>query len=316
MTPTEDTRMPVPKSDKSNVTPLREGESATSPSVPQMPVFDINDDDDGPELQISSGAKAHQESPAVSKTGRDLSEKRKVIFFVGRGKTGKTTAIRWVVERAIANGRVLLMADMDPTNDTFSKFVNGVARPSDPANPALSLKWMERILQHALQSSTSLAIDLGGGDLNLRRAAEQLPNLVSMFEAAEFAVVILYLAGPQEEDLSPLATMMAMEFHPTATAIVLNEAMAEVGDTREASFARVFRHSAFQAALNRGAIPVWMPKLLPAQQVEVRRLPYQDAAAGHTGHGKTPLGPFDRARVQTWLDAMEANFAGVSTWLP
>ncbi len=137
-----------------------------------------------------------------------------------------------------------------------------------------------------------------------------------MIEAQGFAVVLFYTVGPQEEDLSPLATMEGLGFRPTATAIVLNEAMGEVGDPPLNAFARILRHSAFLAAVQRGAVPIWMPRLLPAQQVEIRRLHFRDAAAGEIGQGKTPLGPFDRSRVLSWLQAMEANFAGIASWMP
>jgi hypothetical protein len=279
-------------------------------------IFKLTDDeDDGPELDITGAAKGVDRA-VTTETGIDLSDRKKIVFFVGRGKTGKTTGIRWVAEMAITSGRVMLMADMDPTNDSFSKYVAGVSRPSDPSDPALALKWLDRLLQHALQTKMSLLVDLGGGDTTLRRLAAQLPDLVNMFEAEGFAVIVCYTAGPQEEDLSPLATMMGLDFHPTGTAIVLNEALVDVGETRENAFARIFRHSAFRLAIGRRAVPVWMPRLLPAQQVEIRRLPFQDAAGGQTGQGNTPLGPFDRARVLTWLNAMDVNFAGIKSWLP
>ena len=79
---------------------------------------------------------------------------------------------------------------------------------------------------------------------------------------------------------------------------------------------RVFGHSAFRAAVDRGAVPVWMPRLLAAQQVEIRRLHFRDAADGQVGQGTSPLGPFDRSRVLNWLQAMDANFAGIKTWFP
>jgi hypothetical protein len=279
--------------------------------------FNFNDDDAdiAPEMAVSTaGPKAA--GPIVAKQGVDLSGKKKVIFFVGRGKTGKTTLIRWLAETALASDGSFLMADMDPTNDTFSKYIDGVARPSEPGDPVLSLKWLDKLLQHAMHTNTSVLVDLGGGDTTLRRLVSQLPDLVSMFETAGFAVVVFYTVGPQEEDLSPLATMESLGLKPSASAIVLNEGLVEVGDDRDSAFARIRRHSAFIGAVNRGAIPVWMPKLLPAAQVEMRRLHFRDAAAGHNGQGKNPLGPFDRARVGTWLNAMEAGFAGIETWLP
>lgn len=309
--------MAILKNDKpSNVTPLRDGDVAPVKLAARATFsFDEGSDDSAPEMSIITAASP-ESGLVVAKTGIDLSGKKKVVFLVGRGKTGKTMLIRWMSETALASDSIFLMADMDPTNDTFSRYIGGVARPTEPGDPVLSLKWLDKLLQHALQTNMSVQVDLGGGDTTLRRLVAQLPEFVSMFENAGFAVVIFYTVGPQEEDLSPLATMEGLGLHPTATAIVLNEGLVEVGEGREAAFARILRHSVFIGAVNRGAIPVWMPKLLPASQVEVRRLHFRDAAAGHVGQGKTPLGPFDRARVSTWLNAIEANFGGVKTWLP
>lgn len=309
--------MAIQKNDKpSNVTPIRE-DDVPAPKLAARATFSFGGgvNDAAPEMSISSTAPAVP-GQNVAKTGIDLSGQRKVIFFVGRGKTGKTTLIRWLAETALAGDSSFLMADMDPTNDTFSKYIEGVARPSEAGDPILALKWLDALLQHALQSEMSVLVDLGGGDTTLRRLVAQLPDLVSMFETAGFAVVVFYTVGPQEEDLTPLATMEGLGLHPTATAIVLNEGLVEVGENRDAAFARILHHSVFRAALNRGAIPVWMPKLLPAAQVEMRRLHFREAAAGGNGQGTSPLGPFDRARVGTWLKAIEASFAGIKTWLP
>lgn len=300
-----------------NIAPLPgAGETAPAPRRSPAPAFSFAaDDDSGPELAVLSGSRKPA-SPIEAMPGIDLSDRKKIVFWIGRGKTGKTTGIRWSAEAAILAGTSLLMADMDPTNDTFSQYIDNVARPSEASDPALSLKWLDKLLQHALQHGLSLLVDLGGGDTTLRRLVTQLPNLVEMFEAEGFAVVLFYTVGPQEEDLSPLATMEGLGFAPTATAIVLNEALAEVGDPPLNAFARILRHSVFLGAVQRGAVPIWMPKLLPAQQVEIRRLHFRDAAVGAPGQGKTPLGPFDRARVLHWLQAMDANFAGIKTWLP
>lgn len=310
--------MANPKIDKaSNVQPLREDGAPSPALLPTHPTaFNFTgDDDSGPELAIlSAGAKPVSATAPMS--GIDLSDKKKIIFWIGRGKTGKTTGIRWSAETAILAGHTLLMADMDPTNDTFSKYIDDVARPPEASDPAMALKWLDKLLQHALHHDLSLLVDLGGGDTTLRRLVTDLPDLVAMIEAQGFAVVLFYTVGPQEEDLSPLATMEGLGFRPTATAIVLNEAMGEIGDPPLNAFARILRHSAFLAAVQRGAVPIWMPRLLPAQQVEIRRLHFRDAAAGEIGKGKTPLGPFDRSRVLSWLQAMEANFAGIASWMP
>lgn len=310
--------MPSPKVDKpSNVTAVR-GNGKAAPAKHPNPALTFSfasDDDSGPELVIL-GTSEKTAAPIEALSGVDLSDQKKIIFWIGRGKTGKTTGVRWSAETAILAGTRLLLADMDPTNSTFSQYIDNVARPLEASDPALSLKWLDKLLQHALQQELSLLVDLGGGDTTLRRLVAQLPDLVEMFKAQGFAIILFYTIGPQEEDLSPLATMERLGFKPTATAVVLNEAMAELGDPPLNAFARILRHSAFLTAVQRGAVPIWMPRLLPAQQVEIRRLHFRDAAAGAVGLGKTPLGPFDRSRVLNWLQAMDANFAGIKTWLP
>lgn len=275
----------------------------------------LNDDDDVPELNLASTVKPAG-SETVPQQGIDLGQKRKIVFFTGRGKTGKTTTIRYVAERAVAAQRSILMADMDPTNGTFSAYFSGVARLSDPSDPTLALKWLNKLVQHALETKSSLLVDLGGGDTVLRRLVAETPDLVSMIEAEETALVMFYTAGPNEEDLSPLRTMTSMAFVPSATGIVLNEGLVDLGETREKAFSRVLRHSAVREALGHDAVIIWMPRLIPAQQIEIRRLSFRDAVDGRVGQAKTPLGPFDRSRAHHWLRAMEANFKGVETWLP
>ena len=130
--------MAFSKTDKpANVTPLRDVGGAAAVKPPERASFNFAaDDDDAPEMAISTAApKAaapKAAGPNVAKKGADLLSKKKVIFFVGRGKTGKTTLIRWLSETALASDGSFLMADMDPTNDTFSKYIDGVARPSLP----------------------------------------------------------------------------------------------------------------------------------------------------------------------------------------
>jgi hypothetical protein len=313
--------MPIPTTDDPNDPILSLKASVVIPLKPGKPssrTLDLFADDiRGPKMELSTpGAPITSSVASEPAIGIDLAGKKKVIFWVGRGKTGKTTGIRWMAEMAVAAGTPLLMADLDPTNDTFSKYIENVGRPSDASDPAISLKWLDKLLQHALQKQSSLLVDLGGGDTTLRRLVSQLPDLVEMFECVNFAVVLLYTVGPQEEDLSPLATLQNLNFKPTATAIILNEGLVDVGDTRETAFARITNHSAFRKAIGNRAVPIWMPKLLPAQQVEVRRMHFHDAANGGVGLMDTPLGVFDRSRLMSWLSKMDANFLGIKSWLP
>lgn len=292
---------------------------APADALPDVPAFSFNglDHDGGPEVALGLPSTAKRRAELDVMDGVDLSSVPRVLLFAGRGKTGKTTAIRWMSERAMEARRPVLMADLDPSNVSFSTYFKGVQRPDDADNPATTLKWLEAFIQHAIRHKVNAVVDLGGGDLNLRRLVGELPDLAGMMVEEGVAPVLFYHVGPQVDDLSPIATLEGRGFQPDATAIVMNEAAIEPGLTPEQAFASVHHHSVFRDALARGAVPVYMPKLLLADAIERRRLRFLAARDGAVGEdGKAIFGAFDRARVKHWLDAMDRQFAGVRTWLP
>jgi hypothetical protein len=212
-------------------------------------------------------------------------------------------------------GRQVLIADVDRTNATLTSYFEGVQRPPEGDESSVSA-WLEKLLTFAMAQKLSAYIDLGGGDTTLRRLVSEVRDLVAMLEASGITVVAAYLLGPQTDDLSPLATLEAAGFQPAATALVLNEGLVESSLPREDAFARVLRHSAFRTAVARGAVPLWMPRLLPAGEIEARRVMFGQAAIGTvpTGRKQTPLGPFDQGRTRAWLDTMRAELAPVQSW--
>jgi len=246
----------------------------------------------------------------------DLTGKPKVWLTIGRGKTGKTMLIRFAVEETMSEGRQVLLADVDRTNATLASYFEGVQRPPEGDESTVAT-WLEKLLTFTMQQKVSAYIDLGGGDTTLRRLVAEVHDLVSMLETAGVAVVAAYLLGPQTDDLSPLATLERAGFQPAATALVLNEGLIEAALPREEAFARVLRHSAFRDAVGRGAVALWMPRLLPVAEIEARRVLFGNAATGvmREGRRQTPLGPFDQGRTRVWLDTMRAEFTPVRSWI-
>jgi hypothetical protein len=130
--------------------------------------------------------------------------------------------------------------------------------------------------------------------------------------------VAVYPLSPRISDLAPLAALEAAGFQPQATLIILNEGRADPTVPREHSFRTIMRHSVYRAAIDRGAFPVWMPRLYVAKDVEDRRLTFQQARDGIVPEGRkvTPLGVFDRSSIHRWLQQMSVAFAPVMSWLP
>ncbi|MDE3116769.1 MAG: hypothetical protein KGL26_14305, partial [Pseudomonadota bacterium] len=231
---------------------------------------------------------------------------------IGRGKTGKTTLLRWIAEIALQAGRPLLMADIDPTNASFSSYFPDVSRPSG-FEPVEVRGWLQRFIAYAVEQNTTALVDLGGGDTVLRSLLAEMPAIFSEIEAAGLAPVALYLCGPQPDDLAPLVTFASHDFTPAARAIVFNEGVAEAGLPRLKSFAEIMRHPAVAAEIQAGGLVLWMPRLFAAAAVESRRSSF---AAVRDGTTAWPVNLFDRARVRAWLETMERRFTGIASWLP
>ena len=248
----------------------------------------------------------------VPATGIDLSGRPKIVFAAGRGKTGKTTFLRWMAEQSAAEGRPFLMADIDPTNASFASYFPEVARP-DTDEPSGVCSWLQEFIEYAVEHKSSALIDLGGGDTTLRSIAAEMPDFADQIEASGVSPVIFYMVGAQAEDLAPVATLTARQFKPAARAIIINEHSGETGLDRVQAFSHIVRSRIFIEQRSGGTLGLWMPRLHAATAVETRRCTF---AAARDGQTNPPLGLFDRARVRLWLQAMEHQFQGVRSWMP
>lgn len=277
------------------------------------PVFDPHRESAAlPAFDVRAPVPVARETEPPVAQGIDLSGRAKIVMAAGRGKTGKTTLLRWLAEGSLEAGHSFLMADIDPTNASFAAYFEGVSRPRDD-DPLRVRNWLQRFIEYAVQQKLSALIDLGGGDTALRSIAAEMPGFDAMIEEAGLAVAVFYLVGPHPEDLTPVATLAERGFNPRARAIVLNEGTAPIGRSRVEAFGRITATALFKAATENGTIPVWMPRLHAAEAIEARHCGFRE---GRDGRTDPPLGLFDRTRVRHWLNAMEGRFAGVRTWLP
>jgi hypothetical protein len=260
--------------------------------------------------RILAPAAFQRPEPTIEK-GIDLTATPKIILAAGRGKTGKTTLLRWMTEIALERGSSVLLADIDPTNSSFASYFEGVERP-EVDDPAGVSRWLLDLIEDCIASKQSAIIDLGGGDTTLRSLAADLPNFTSEIELGGLSPVIFYLAGNQPEDLLPALTLQERGFSPRAQAIVFNETAIPTGLTREQTFARLTASPEY-LQLNQDAISLWMPRLFPMEAVESRHCHFLDARDRNV---MPQLGLFESAGVRAWLATMNTRFAGVSSWMP
>ncbi len=160
-----------------------------------------------------SDLPARQEPEPETQKGLDLSGKTKIVFAAGRGKTGKTTLLRWIAEMSLRNGGGPILADVDPSNAAFSRYFADVARPDTDA-PAGVVTWLQELIEHCVAQRHSAIIDLGGGDTTLRTLAAEMPGLAEQIEASGLSPVMFHLLGTQPEDLAPAVTLTARASRP------------------------------------------------------------------------------------------------------
>lgn len=277
--------------------------------------------EDEPEISLrvppatSAGAVA---TPATS-AAADLSGKPKVLFLIGPGGTGKTTLARWIGWQMAEGGRAALMAALDPQNRSLATWFNDVQVP-DTSDGAQSARWLRDVLRHLTETKQSGILDFGGGDTALMRLVEMAPDFAEGMTAAGVEPVAIYTLAPRQDDLAVLESLEAAGFKPAATALVMNEGRVDSTLSRDEAFARIARHSGFRAAIARGAVPVWMPRLEPevAQEIEGKRLQFGHARDGQVPAGArfAPIGGFERSMVRRWLERMDQELAPIRSWLP
>src|ERR1700761_5358629 len=163
---------------------------------PVAPFTDMPSQRKRPVADIGRFAPQKAEDDFTPGQGVDLSAHAKIIFVIGRGKTGKTTFLRWMAEQALDETRPFLMADIDPTNASFSSYFPNVSRPVG-YDPVEVREWLLRFIAYALEQRTTAIIDLGGGDTALRSLLTEMPTIFADIQAAGLAPVAFYMCGPQ-----------------------------------------------------------------------------------------------------------------------
>ena len=237
------------------------------------------------------------------------------ILLAGRGNSGKTLLLRWLCGAAQEAGRAMpIIADGDRTNRTLGSYFAEVSSPAN-ADDLVVDRWLESLIQTQVETRRDLVLDLGGGDLVLRRKAIA-DGLLELFDELGICPVVLHLIGPEVESLSYLASLEEGVFAPQRTALVLNDGLVPAGQIEAEVFEPVRAHPVFRQAVRRGCLPLAMPCLRSTREVSDRRVTFHDAADGRVRDGQKPIGPFERQRIRMWLRAMNAAFAPIAEWLP
>jgi Zeta toxin len=242
-------------------------------------------------------------------TAADAADSPRAIFAVGRGGRGKTVANRWMIDRALNQGRQIIIADADRTNQTLAAFFGElVVSPPSAADDDMR-PWLDGLLEKAIEQRQSLIVDLGGGDQILKHAAMEF-DLAGFLAQNGITPVVLHFVGADSDDLAYLReTERNGLLAPEKTTIVFNAGVVPAGVSLDAAWTKHEKDPALKAAVARGAQLVRMPRLACMTLLDDKRLRFTEASG-------SKIGLTNAQRVLMWLREMERSFAPIASWLP
>lgn len=247
--------------------------------------------------------------------GRDYSGKAKVILFAGRGRTGKTTIVRYFADRLSSIGGRVAVMDADRTNPVLRDYLEGVDYPPLYEEDAVA-GWIARQSLDCAGSGLTVLVDLGGSDGSLLRLAEQSARFPAEVEKRGGALILCCTLGPSPDDLAPFVNIHAAGLQPSAACFLFNEGALPSGNKlHPKSFETVLANPSYQDLRKRWrGVPVLVPKLYVADEVEKWRLPFSDIRDGQSPSPDVIISPWEQIVVQSWMDDMEAAFSPISSW--
>lgn len=245
----------------------------------------------------------------LERTTASASENPRAVFAVGRGGRGKTVAYRWMIDRALNQGRQIIVADGDRTNQTLAAFFGELVMSPPSAADDDMRPWLDGLLERAIRERRSLMIDLGGGDQILKHAALEL-GLAEFLTRHGITPVVLHFLGADSDDLAYLREAERNSLlAPEKTAIVFNAGVVPAGVSLDAAWTKHENDPALQAAVARAVQLVRMPRLACMTLLDDQRLRFTQADG-------SKIGLANAQRVLMWLRDMEQSFAPIASWLP
>jgi hypothetical protein len=240
----------------------------------------------------------------------------------GRGRTGGTTLLNFLIERGRRSGRTVLVGDGDRRNATLAGLYppgtpGGASQPSSDETADVK-DWIRSLVGSMVEIGASLVLDMGAGDQALAEACREL-DLVEFCASVGVEPLFLGSMGPDMEDFDHLLMIMgAGFFNASHTVLVMNEHLVRNGKTPVGAFDAILGRPELGDIAGRGVKFVRMPHLIYMEQIRKAGLSFYDVAAGKKGKNEKPMDPLAQFAAGRWIEALERQFEanGIGEWLP
>jgi hypothetical protein len=256
-----------------------------------------------------------EEEPSRQLSG---GEQMKLVDRFGRGRSGGTTFLDFLIQRALQANRRVMIGDGDVANPTLTSFYPGVAVQPKSEEMADVMDWITTLGGQMVETNRSLVLYIGGGDRIIGEHARDI-NLPEFCASVGAECLTIYVMGPRREDLEHVLSIFRSGHFNSARAItVLNETLVRAGKNPAIAFDWLYEEAGFMEIADAAKI-VAMRRLPCMEQMRAEGLSFYDVVNGVAG--KTSGKPLDMARrfmVQSWINKLEQQITerGISDWLP
>jgi len=263
-----------------------------------------------------------EEKDKVLEISLKRSEKPKFIVRHGRGRTGGSTFLDFLVQHARSQGRSILIGDGDLQNATLS----GLYPPGKPGGAsqpktneiAEIIEWIRSLFLEMTEQQCSMVLDMGGGDRVLHELGKE-SELVELCEDFGIVPVGLFFMGPERDDLEHVKAIWdAKFFRPKHAYLVMNEHLVPGMRSTTGVFAQYVVEPEVMQLVAEGMETLILPRLPCMQKVRDLELGFFDAAAGKPGKTGKPLDPISQHQTKVWIRNIfkAIDEIGASEWLP
>ena len=215
-------------------------------------------------------------------------DKRPVMGIrLGRGRTGGSTFVDMLIQRARAGGRKVVIADGDLRNSTLSTLYPPGSDGGDLKPQSDDLVDMKDLFTTALgtavEQNASLMVDFGGGDRVMLEYGREL-SLVELAEGLGLEPLAIYVTGPEVEDFDHIVSLWRSEaFRPERSLLILNEHLVPNGRSPAGAFRGLTSRAEWAEMAEGGLQAIVMPRLPCMVHVRDAGLGLMDALSGRPG---------------------------------
>ncbi len=238
----------------------------------------------------------------------------------GRGRTGGSTFLDFLIQRARQAGRPVIIGDGDRGNATLAHLYpptseGGAVQPKSDEAADVS-DWIDDLASTMLETRSSLVLDLGGGDQVLAEHA-QGGSLPGLCEEGGVEPLAVYVIGPDLEDFEHVYKIFKAGYFKTSRGLlIMNEALVRAGKNAGGAFDHIIEHPGFDEMMET-VRQLRMPRLDCMVTLRNAQLSFTEVLEQRAGFGKA-LSLSHQYRVKTWVNNIERQIQtlGIEEWLP